>query len=523
MTIADEFISNLLRLDTSFEQYLAFGIEFTGAQAGLCYQIDPINNSVKLVGIQHANIEDMIMETVPTGLARAAFERREPLIAMHEQGTKELRDLELWLDMPVENVISIPAVKNNRAYAVLQFINYIDMKLSLLQSLGERLGEDLALRQELAFNQLWSDRLQQLLGYLGGISSSLDPDQILRMMLENVSMLLDAEARSLFLLDEPSGDAVLHISSRVDHRVVENYRIPNGKGIISHVITTGKPIVVNDVKHDRRHFEGLDAITNFDTRSVLAVALRTHSINLGDSRGQSDERIIGGLEVLNKKNGHFDDMDLSLMEIFSNQAATILQTACLYDQADQLFLDVLQALMEAVDSKDPYTQGHSRRVSDFSVAIADELGVDGKTIHQIRIGSMLHDVGKIGIPDHILNKPGTLTRKEYLEISRHPMIGERIMKRVHLLSNELSAVIEHHERLDGSGYPLGLRGSEISLIGRIVAVADVFDALTSNRPYRAKLSVEESFQRLFDEADTRFDRKVVEALASAYKKGMIKI
>jgi HD-GYP domain-containing protein (c-di-GMP phosphodiesterase class II) len=305
--------------------------------------------------------------------------------------------------------------------------------------------------------------------------------------------------------------------------VVENYRIPNGKGIISHVITTGKPIVVNDVKHDRRHFEGLDAITNFDTRSVLAVALRTHSINLGDSRGQSDERIIGGLEVLNKKNGHFDDMDLSLMEIFSNQAATILQTACLYDQADQLFLDVLQALMEAVDSKDPYTQGHSRRVSDFSVAIADELGVDGKTIHQIRIGSMLHDVGKIGIPDHILNKPGTLTRKEYLEISRHPMIGERIMKRVHLLNNELSAVIEHHERLDGSGYPLGLRGSEISMIGRIVAVADVFDALTSNRPYRAKLSVEESFQRLFDEADTRFDRKVVEALASAYKKGMIKI
>lgn len=175
--------------------------------------------------------------------------------------------------------------------------------------------------------------------------------------------------------------------------------------------------------------------------------------------------------------------------------------------------------------KDPsYSQGHSRRVSHVAVEIARELGCNAEQIARIRIGSRLHDLGKIGISDMILSKKGQLDANELDVIRQHPAIGFNLLQDAglgELLSEELKAVIEHHERLDGTGYPRGLKADEISLIGRIVAVADVFDALTSDRPYRSALSITESFEILNEMSSTALDPQCVLALCQAHARGRI--
>ena len=140
------------------------------------------------------------------------------------------------------------------------------------------------------------------------------------------------------------------------------------------------------------------------------------------------------------------------------------------------------------------------------------MALSADQIHNIRIGSLLHDIGKIGMPDSILAKPTKLTENEYEQIKKHPGIGYKIMNQVSLLNNVLPAIIEHHERLDGSGYPLGLEGDQISIAGRIVAVADVFDALTTDRPYRQAYSSDKAIAHLEQNSGTQFDGTCVIAL-----------
>ena len=258
------------------------------------------------------------------------------------------------------------------------------------------------------------------------------------------------------------------------------------------------------------------------TRSVLAVPLRAPTVVLGQERGTTEERIIGGLETINKREGTFNENDVQLLRTLADQAATVLHIANLYADANELFWDTSKALVAAIDAKDPYTEGHSQRVSDFSVAIARELDLSTEMIHHIRIGSLLHDVGKIGVPDAILMKPGRLTSEEFNTIKKHPSIGANIMGNVRMLHTELHALAEHHERLDGAGYPNTLSGNEISLIGRIVAVADAFDAMTSDRPYRQALDVKNVLDKLYAETGSHYDERCVNALVQAYRKGRIR-
>jgi HD-GYP domain-containing protein (c-di-GMP phosphodiesterase class II) len=324
-------------------------------------------------------------------------------------------------------------------------------------------------------------------------------------------------------VDNASQDIVLHLASPPDTKLDDQQvRVPAGKGIIGHVVEAGEPVLVPDVTQDERHYRQVDQTIGFVTRAILAVPLRSRTVVLGQERGAIQERVIGGFEAINKRQGTFDDEDANLLATLANQAATVLQIADLYGDANDLFLDLVRTLTTAIDAKDPYTEGHSQRVSDFSVEIARQMGLSAETVHHVRIGSLLHDVGKIGIPDSILGKPGRLTDEEFSIMKQHPTIGANIMGQVRKLHTELPALSEHHERLDGSGYPRGLKGDQLSLLGRIVAVADVFDALTSDRPYRGPMPVEEALDYLFQRAGRQFDNYCVQALAQSYIKGRIK-
>jgi len=187
-----------------------------------------------------------------------------------------------------------------------------------------------------------------------------------------------------------------------------------------------------------------------------------------------------------------------------------------------LFLSSIRALAETIDAKDPYTRGHVQRVTDVALAIADEMKLDEKQKKQLTVGSILHDIGKIGIKDAVLSKPSQLTEEEKKIFDQHPDIGSKIMKPIGQLEEMIPLIRHHHESYDGSGYPDGLKGEAIPLGARIMAVADTFDAMTSDRPYRKALPREAAKIEINKMSGKQFDPKVVEAFDNLWEKGKLK-
>lgn len=213
---------------------------------------------------------------------------------------------------------------------------------------------------------------------------------------------------------------------------------------------------------------------------------------------------------------------LKLLEIYSNQAASSINNAFLhslvnmkneelnktYDQLKLRYMDTIEALRQAVDAKDIYTRGHSDRVAYYAVRIGEVMGMTPEDLETLRISGIFHDVGKIGTADDILLKTDKLTDKELKEIQKHPTKGARILSAVSMFRDVVPVVKSHHERMDGTGYPDGLKKDDIPLLARIISVADAFDAMMSDRLYRSKLNLEEAKQQLINGAGTQFDEDI---------------
>ena len=195
----------------------------------------------------------------------------------------------------------------------------------------------------------------------------------------------------------------------------------------------------------------------------------------------------------------------------------------LYMNMRKVYLDTIQALATAIETKDPYTHGHSDRVAKYSLIIAEEMKLSGEFITQLHYAALLHDIGKIGIPEEILNKPKNLSEEEYEVVKQHPILGASIVEKLEFLAQPATFIKSHHERLNGTGYPQGLKEKEIPLGAAILAVADTFDALTSDRPYRKAWSAKAALEEIEKVSGVEFKSEVVEALKNALKKGSIKI
>ena len=193
------------------------------------------------------------------------------------------------------------------------------------------------------------------------------------------------------------------------------------------------------------------------------------------------------------------------------------------DQNHELFLGSIRMLAAAIDEKDPYTRGHSGRVAKYSILIAQQLGLPSAELEKIRISALLHDVGKIGVDDRVLKKPGALTNEEFALMKQHPLKGANIMRPVAQLKEMLPGIELHHEHVDGKGYPHGLEGDEIPLMARIIAVADTLDAMTTNRPYQSAMDLEFAMNRIVELANTKFDAAVVDALSRCVRSGKLRL
>ena len=248
------------------------------------------------------------------------------------------------------------------------------------------------------------------------------------------------------------------------------------------------------------------------TQPVQELAVGAHRIASGDFSQRINVRSRTELGDL----GHSFNLMTDQLEHYIKD----LQRSA--DENRELFLGTVKGLAAAIDGKDPYTRGHSERVSRMSVAIAQRLGLPDDECEKIRISALLHDVGKIAIDDNILKKPSALTDDEFLVMKQHPQKGYKIMSQIRAMKEFLPGMYMHHEMINGQGYPQGLKGDEIPLMAKVVAVADTFDAMTTDRPYQQAMKFEDAVARIQSFVGTRYDASVVSAFVEACEEGQIR-
>lgn len=343
------------------------------------------------------------------------------------------------------------------------------------------------------------------------LNSTLSQKFIRKKAMETITELLEAEAGSLLLLDEEREELYFEIALGEKGDMVKEIRLKLGEGIAGWVAKYGVPAIVNNPQRDKRWYRRADEKSKFKTRNILCVPVK--------SKG----KVIGVLQALNKKNGDFSKYDLEIFETFSNQVAIALENAKLYEELKNTFLETSSALASSIEARDKYTGGHTQRVVNYSVACAEELGLKEEEIDKLRMAAVLHDVGKIGIDDSILRKPGKLDPEEIEQMKKHPQIGAEIISKVKGLKDIVPAVLYHQEMFNGTGYPEGLKNGDIPLLARIISVVDTFDAMTTDRPYRKALGVEAALDELKRCSGTQFDPEVVSAFIRAFEKGKIKV
>lgn len=213
--------------------------------------------------------------------------------------------------------------------------------------------------------------------------------------------------------------------------------------------------------------------------------------------------------IREKKNGLFGHTDVQLLSVFASHVATSMQNANMYARMQDLNLDIIRSYATAVEVKDVYTKGHSERVATYGLKLGMELGLVSRELEKIYVAGVLHDIGKIGVPDNILNKPGRLTDEEFEVMKKHPTIGRDILSQVWSLKDILPIVYYHHERVDGKGYPEGLHGDQIPFLARVISVVDAFEAMTSDRAYRESLPMDKVKNILSEGAGTQWQEDIV--------------
>jgi HD-GYP domain-containing protein (c-di-GMP phosphodiesterase class II) len=278
--------------------------------------------------------------------------------------------------------------------------------------------------------------------------------------------------------------------------------------VVRDVLEKGMSTFSHDAQADSRYGAG-DSIVRQHIRSVMCAPMRT------------TDRVLGVLYVDSPSTHTFSESELELLAAIGNQAGVALHRARLLAEVERLFIDVMRAIAAIIDAKDGYTHRHSERVAQFSVRLARELGLTTDNRAIVELAALLHDLGKIGVPDAILNKPGKLTDEEFEEMKQHPVHGAAILANIQSerVKQLLPGVKYHHERWDGTGYPEGLRGEDIPLLGRILAVADFLDALSSDRTYRAATPVEDVIEIVRKMSGSAFDPTIVEALLTLHARG----
>jgi putative nucleotidyltransferase with HDIG domain len=347
-------------------------------------------------------------------------------------------------------------------------------------------------------------RLSSLNNTSKALHSFLELDDLLKSFVEIVANELEADRVSLMLLDKETNELLIEAAVGLDEQLVRSVRINVGDGIAGTVVKKGQSILVKDIESDPR-IEKSNNDEKYNTGSFISAPILL-SVPI-----TYQQKTFGVINVNDKRTGGvFTDDDLNFVSNLASQAAVAIMNVQIMEDLRNTHFEAITALAEALEAKDSVTRNHSDRMLRFAIQIAGRLGLNEDRKEGLRYLAVLHDIGKIGIPEHILLKPGKLTDEEYSVMKQHPVIGAQLVQKVSFLSEIAPLIHAHHEQYDGNGYPQGLSGSDIPIESRIVSVLDAFDAMTSDRPYRQSIGLDRAIQELKDFAGSQFDPCVVE-------------
>ncbi len=328
--------------------------------------------------------------------------------------------------------------------------------------------------------------------------SADDLVRLCNLVVDYATKIAGTDMGSLMLVDKTTNKLNIVASKGLKKDVVDSTSMDIGEGIAGRVAQLGKAIYCENIETDVRFMRGSQV--KYGSKSFISVPLNVKT------------SVIGVLNINHKNPGKIlSKSDRKLITILADQAAVAIENIQLYENMKNMYLGTIQTLAKAIDARDPYTKGHTEKVTKYAVEIAKEMSLPYKLVRNIEMAAIIHDIGKIGIKDELLLKPAALSDGEYEVVKKHPHIGEQIISPIRFLTNVAPLVLYHHERYDGDGYLEGLKTDEIPIGARIINVADAFEAMTSDRPYRKGVSKEKAIEELKAESGSQFDPRVVRA------------
>src|SRR5919108_3654093 len=375
----------------------------------------------------------------------------------------------------------------------IQDITRVSQSLLLLE---QSVGDQLKLKQS---------QLRALMSVGQMINSSRGLRRVLEEVMDSLISLMRAE-RGFLMLREPNGEFAVRIARGIAHVNLDEEAFKVSRTVVRKVVESNAPVLTTNAQADPR-FDAQLSVAAYQLRSILCVPLKLK------------EELIGVLYVDNRAHaGIFKEHDLELISAFADQAAVAIDSARLFEdlqeshrELEKAYQATLEGWVRALDLRDKETEGHTQRVTVLTHRLARAMGVDDGALVHITRGALLHDIGKMAIPDGILLKPGQLTEEERKVIQMHPVYAYEMLSPIDFLVPAIDIPYCHHEKWDGTGYPRGLKSEEIPFAARIFPVIDVWDALTSDRPYRKAMPHDEVRQIVRAGSGKHFDPTVVEA------------
>lgn len=379
-------------------------------------------------------------------------------------------------------------------------VSSINLELTQLARNLARLQEDTRVRFATQ-----RERMEALAGVGSVINSSLGLKKVLDEVMDSLIVLMKAERGFLMLKDE-KGDFRVQIARDANNQDLTEDVFSISKSIVRQVLERGETVLTTNARTDPR-FEQQASVAAYQLLSILCAPLKVK------------DELIGVIYVDNRaQTGIFSSDELELISMFANQAAVAIDNARLFDglqasneELQEAYHATLEGWVRALDLRDKETEGHTKRVTALTEKLARKMGVDENALVHIQRGALLHDIGKMAIPDGILLKPAALSPEERTLIEMHPVYAYEMLTPIRFLSQALDIPYCHHEKWDGTGYPRGLSGDTIPLAARIFAVVDVWDALVSDRPYRKAMKPEDVKRKLREDSGRHFDPQVVDA------------
>jgi HD-GYP domain-containing protein (c-di-GMP phosphodiesterase class II) len=331
-----------------------------------------------------------------------------------------------------------------------------------------------------------------------------------RIVAERLHKAIPCDRVTVFRLDEAQGNLVSLFAEGIDNGSIS---LGMRLGIAGLVAVTGQEAVIDDAQADPRFDRRFDDATGYVTTSMMCLPINSR-------KGVA----LGAVQVINKQGGRFDATDLDVLRSLVGVIAVFIENAMLIEDQDRQFHSTLNVMAASIDAKDALTAGHSHRVATIARGIAKEMGFSDSELDVLHVAALLHDYGKIGVSDAVLKKEGKLSDDEYAHIKLHALMTHSILDKIFFARKYRAVPLiagSHHECLDGSGYPQGLTAKQIPFMSKVLAVADVYEALTADRHYRKGMAGAAALHILKDGSGTRFDPNVIAAIERLALRGHI--